>query len=360
MHLSFSILFLFFVLLFSVKLSAQTDQAEVIFIITNNGDSILTSKIFSNKTNEDQVTFLFNGQRKTYKASEIKSFFKKNRKYSIFIRSEVQHKLAQILVRGIYKLARSYSTKGEEKFYLLVNQEWKSLDPHAYNLNEYLTTVLPDIDQVIGNKKIHYNARSLGKVITEYSRLKNPAYTIIGYPGFTDKFKLGVLGSIGLNTINVQEFGSSIGFHFGLGTEISYSRLFSLKLQMVYAKNNWNDGQEILKLNTINFTPLLSLEFFRPFRNFGLSAAIGPNFLFAIEDLRLDEINDRYSITTKLNPINIGYDFQVEASLGKSIELLFSYQVNPAIKTPSGNIRIPSAKFKVNTIRAGIIYYFIH
>ncbi len=359
MHFRFFILF--FVSLFYINLTAQTNQPEeVMFIITNNGDSILTSKIFTNKTNEDQVTFRLDKQRRTYKASEIKSFFKKSRKYSIFIKTENQHKLVKILVRGTYKLARSYSAKGEEKFYLLVNKEWKNLDPHAYNLNEYLTMLLPDIDQVIGNKKIHYDAGSLGKIIAKYSRLKDPTYSIIGNPIYTNKFKLGALGSVGLSTVNVEDFGNSIGFNFGLGAEISYSRLFSLKLQMVYAKNDWNDGVEILKLRIINFTPLLSVEFFRPSRNFGLSAAIGPNLIFAIEDLKLDEINGRYSIATELNPINFGYDFQVEASLGKNIELLLSYQVNPNIKTPDGGVvGSPSAKFRTNSIRAGIIYYFL-
>jgi len=358
MHLRFIISLLFFLSLVSIEIVAQTEQPEVMFIITNNGDSILISDIISKQTNEDQITFVQNGRRSTYQANEIKSYFKKSRKYSIFIKSEDQHKLAQILIRGTYKLARSFSVEKEENFYLLVNQEWKSLDPHAYNLNEYLTTLLPDIDQVIGNKKVHYDARSLGKVIAKYTQLKDPNYRITGYPGYTDKFKLGGLGSIGLNTINIDNFGSGIGFNLGLGAEISYSRLMSLKFQLAYARNNWKDDQEIIKLNTIRFTSLWSIEFYRPSRNYGLSASAGPSLIFA-KKITLEEINDRYTLITKLNPIHLGYDFQVEASIGKNIELLLSYQINPSIKTQrTGVANTPS--FRINTIRAGIIYYFVH
>ncbi len=365
MYTRFFTFFLFFAFSFSINLSAQIDQKEVIFIITNGGDSILTSKIFSSKTNEDQVTFLLNGARKTYQASEVKSYFKKSRRYSIFINSEGQHKLAQILVRGTYKLARSFSAQGDEKFYLLVNQEWKNLDPYAFSLNEYLVTLLPDLDQIIGNKKIHYNARSLGKAISKYSKIKNPSYRISGYPGYTDKFKFGCLGTFGMKSIStnnffINDFNNSFGFNLGLGAELSYSRLFSMKFQIVYAQNRWNNTLEILRLNTINFAPLWSVEVFRPSRNFGLSASVGPNFIFA-KNLKIDEIDDRYNQVTKLNPVNIGYDFQVEASFGRSLELILSYQFDPSVKTlKRGVTGSRTVNLRINTFRAGILYYFVN
>ena len=363
MQIRYTLLLFFLASCFSINLSAQTEDEEVIFIITNEGDSILTYKIYGNKTNEDQVTFSYGGKRTTYQASEIKSYFKKNRKHSIFIPKENHHKLVQILLRGKYKLAKSYSAEGDEKFYLLVDTEWHSLDAHAFNLNERLTTLLPDIDQFIGNKKTHYNARSLGKVMAEYSKLKDPGYRIVGYPDYTDRFKLGGLGSIGLSTVDINNvgsanFGTSLGFNLGLGAEISYSRLFSVKIQLAYSQNKWDNGLEIFKLKTTNFTPLLSCEFFRPSRNFGLSVSVGPNIILA-KNLSIDAVNDNANLLVKLTPINLGYDFQLGASIGRNLEAFLSYQTN-SIKSQQRGVGSRDVNLKLNAFRAGVIYGFVY
>ncbi len=356
--------FSFLLILFFVQqINAQSQQPEVMFIIHNNGDSIQTSKIFAGQTNEDQVTFLQNGQPTTYQANEILSYFKKSRKYKIYIADENQHKLARIIVRGEYKLAQSFTAAGEEKFYLFANKKWINLDPHADNLIDFLPTVLPDFKEGVTFTKIFYNSPSLGKAISRYNQFKNDDYTVMGIPGYTKKTQLGFVASLNnssLEAVNfLNDFDRANGFNLGMDFKVQFNRIIGIKLQLAYASTSWRNSELSVKLNTLNFTPMISATFFRPSRKFGLSAAAGLNF---IQDLN-SEVDDlttfRFGETTGLSAINLGYDLQLAAHIGRSVELFFSYQINPSITTPkSGLLGSTFFDLKVNTIRAGLVYYF--
>lgn len=361
-----SIVCIFFIFFFASGSIAQVDLSEVMFVISNSGDSILTKKIILRETNEDQVTFLLDGKPKKFKANEIKSYFQKSRKYKIFIPSENEYKLARIIIRGPYKLAQSFTAKGDEKFYLQVDKEWINLDPHAYSLATFLPTVLPNFKEGVSSRKIYYDSSSLGKAISEYNQFKDSDYNVMGFPGYNKRMKLGFLATLGTSSLIWDELTGdptnidpATNINLGLYLKIINSRLFSMRFQVAYNASSWESSELTMKLRTINIAPLVSIEFLRPSRQFGLSFATGPVFLFDLNSEIKDlTINTNRNETFDLRGYNLGYDFQLAAGIGKKLELFTSYQFSPSIKSGSGGLLGSTIyNFKINTIKVGLIWY---
>ena len=55
-------------LFLNYNLTAQTKVSEMLWIVNESGDSLMTSQIFDKKTNEDQVVFMWEGRKKVLKA----------------------------------------------------------------------------------------------------------------------------------------------------------------------------------------------------------------------------------------------------------------------------------------------------
>ncbi len=361
MHQKTYLLTIILSLLYFFSLQAQDQAPELLFVIKSNGDSLATSKIFKNKSNEDQVVFILDGKRKTLAANDVNSYYLKGRKVSISVAAEKQKKLVKIIARGHVQLAHSFSQEGKEKFYLFANEQWISLDPNASNLKDYLSELLPDFNEAVNAKKIHYDAPSLGNAITKYNEFKDPSIKTVGTFKYTERSKFGVFGTIGFNTVTTSDFPiefkeSSLSATVGFGFHHQYNRLFSLRAFLGYTQSSWeNDNMEI-KLKTLNFNPLIDVQLYNNLDNLKISAAAGFNFRFDVASkISAPPITDETVGLAKLGP---GYDFQIHASFDNNSDFFISYQVMTKQRTENfESYNGQFIKFKTNQFRLGAVIY---
>jgi len=353
------------IILFSFSLQAQDKTPEILFVISSIGDSIATSKILKNKSNEDQVVFIKDGKRKIFRANEVKSYYRKSRRISIYVSSANEHKLVKIMARGKVKLAQTVSSKRKEKFYLFLNDQWVNLDPYAYNLTEYLSKLLPDFKKSLQVKKVYYDVASLTNAIGQYNEYKDHSFKFSGSVSFPDQMKVGVFGSIGLSSLNANKNASefiktSIATNFGLVGHVQYSRLLSLHVQLGYVQGTWQNEDWNMKLRTLNITPLFDLQLYNNFNGFKLSASGGLKFNIDLASKITQVFGDDIEPTVGLAGLGLGYDFQLRSSLNRQLDFFVSYQImtNHKIKRFETIISKELAKLKTNQVRIGALFYF--
>jgi len=332
-------------------------------VITSSGDSLVAAEILNNKTNENQVTFIIEGDRKILKAKEVKSYYKKGRKISIFSSSDSEHKLAKVVVRGTVKLAEATSSKGFEKFYILVDGQWINLDPHAFELKEYLSALLPDFEEAVKNKKVHYDLASLGKAIAKYNEFKDPTFKVAGAFRFKSSVKGGVYGTLGSSIISIRNFDGDLGrslnhVSFGAGMNFQFSRLFSTRLRIGYDRSNWSTDEWDIKLRTFRCTPLLSARLYQKSRFFKLSASAGLSFNFDTNSKIIGPFQNDQPVG--LGRVGLGYEFQLHSLFREHFEVFAAYQfLKDQQTTPLG---VTDSKdvilFNTNQIKLGAFFYF--
>lgn len=342
---------------------AQSQIPEVLFVVNNSGDTLVTSKIFENITNEDKVVFLLEGSKKTLLAKEVKSYYREGTKVSINLSPNNTSKLVSIILRGNITLAKSISSKRDEIFYIKFEENWLRLDHTSTNLKKQLSEFVPDFDKTISDKKIHYDLVSLGEVISRYNEHKNPSYKRVGKFKFQERIKIGVYGSFGLDKINIENPNATLdattSVAFGMGANFQYSRKISFLILCGYSRNYWKNENWDIELKTLDLTPLISTQLYNKSNYFKLNAAVGFNANIELaSNLTSTEFNSTKPIG--LRGFSLGYDFRLYSSFGNSFDLFASYQIMPKRKTQKFDI-INSEKylmFNTSIIQFGIQYYF--
>ncbi len=349
-------------LFLNYNLTAQTKVSEMLWIVNESGDSLMTSQIFDKKTNEDQVVFMWEGRKKVLKAKEVKSYFKQSRKQSIIVSPDNQSKLVSIVLSNNISLARSTSLNRTDMFYILINKEWIRLDPRSKNLKPQLLKLIPDFGEAKTEKNIYYDLVSIGEAISRYNEFKEPGYKKIGKFHFQNRVKVGAFGSIGLASLNINDFDVNLGVTtsttFGIGTHIQYSRLISTLIQLGFSQNNWKGENFDIKLKTLDLTPLICIPLYNK-SNF-IKAYAASGFIVKIDiasQLKSPEFKTAPSIG--LAGLNFGYDFQLHSSFGEKFDIFASYQHMPKISSKNYELLSPgkTLKFKTNIFRLGFLYY---
>ena len=341
---------------------AQSQTPELMFVIDTNGDSLVTSKIFNSGTNEDKVTFVFEGSRKQLLSAEVKSYFKNGRKVSIKLSKSNASKLVTVLLRGDIILAKSKSLNGKEMYYINYKEDWIKLDHTSTNLRDQISELIPDFQITNDSKKIHYNIVSLGDAISKYNEYKDPNSIRVGKFKFNGRNKIGVYGVLGMGKININnsstEFNTTVSTGIGLSAKLQYSRLVTLLVQSSYSNENWKNENWDIKLKTLNLTPLISIQLYNKSNYFKLSGAFGLNANIDLAS-KFTSLKSNNIRSFGLSGVGLGYDFQLHSSFGENFDMFASYLIMPKRNSENYGIAISNniLTFRTTTIKFGIIYY---
>jgi len=367
-----STLVIFSFLSFSIN-EMQSQTADLLFVIKSNGDSLATSKIFTQRTNEEKVVFLSEGLKKELSAAEVSSYYEKGRYVNIKVSPDDRSKLVRIVLRGTIYLAKSTSPKRDELYYIRHEDKWFALDHSLTNLKGQLSDLIEDFAATIDDRKIQYNLVSLGRVIAKYNEEKDSSHKSSGDFDFNDISKLGIYGMSGLSTIRINDVASTHGTTLtngiGLGGSIQFDKIVSLLIQMGYTRSNWQNDNYDFEFKTLNFTPMISAQLYNKSNYFRLSAATGIHINLDLASSAYSPsfysrfINQEFNKDARigLRKFSIGYQFMLNASFGNSFDLFTAYQVVLRRATQSfGAFNFnKTLVFDTNDFKVGIVYYFI-
>ncbi len=328
-------LFLFTFLFCIGNLSSQLSDYGVYKVITASGDTIGTNTIFKNKTNEDQLTIIYIGAKKTFLASEIKEYSYFGKYTSIKVGNE--HKLVTTIIKGDLKLARGLAKNGMDRFYLYQGDKWIDLLPNASDLSTLLNNEVSDFSQAGVKKKIHYTYPSLATAMNKYNESKSSASKSIGKPAYELQKRLSIYGGIGLSQINIQGFspqlGASVNYLIGGDYQLKFSRVHSTRLQVNFSRNFWFiPGEWLWDVRTINIAALWDVQLYSNYKNLEISISAGPVFNLNAGSVIIVQPDPANTIEQKQG-ISPGYEVQLHFLINNHYKAILGFQAIPNQRT---------------------------
>jgi len=332
------------------------------FVVPKSGDTMYVSKIYEQSTNEDQVVFSFEGNKKSLTANEVASYYGDSYFINAKLDSDNSEKLVKIVLQGKVKLAtaKSAENRSDDNFFILSNGKWTLLDSKSKNLKKQIAGILPQFNQAVKDKKLYYDLSSLGNAISEYNEYMNPGYRRRGSFRYSDGLKVFLYGSLGSSSVNLKEndvdFSGSLTPSFGIGGQVYYSRYFSFMTQIGYTQSKFEATNWLFDLKTLDITPLLGVQVYDNPGQLKITALAGFNLNIDLASkLYIEGIFE----SKKLRGLSGGYDFQIHTMYKDRLSLILSYQIMPSQKSESFSTGIFNEHviFSTNQLRLGVAFY---
>lgn len=346
--------------LFFLEVTAQAQIAP--FVALSPGDTIQVAGFVRKKTNENEVTFLRNGEEVTLSAADIQGYFDQGYRQSLFIHDENQHKLVRIVLRGKVQLAEAISADRKFRYYLQTNDQWHTLVGKTAGLRAQLTTLLPDIREATNLRSVFYDLPSLGNALITYNSATDQHYTYVGRYKYRDQLlSFGAYAAIGFSTIQTTDLPglaaqATLSPSFGCLMNFQYSRTSELGLQLGYRGGRWEANEGALALNAISFSPLLKLKLFDNLYAYELYAAAGFDFSYNFSSTLDYPALDSQPL--ELNGLRLGYEFQVQTVLWHRFGILLAYTITNKYRSETYGPLENQVELSTNQLRAGAFLLF--
>ncbi len=348
-------------ILFTVQLSSQKS-----FIITASNDTIHIDKVLQNYSDEDGIIYKKQKERIALSAEEVLSYYDEGRVTRIQV--EDAYKLVKILINLDVKFAVGQDKFRNQNYYIFYAGHWKALDAHKRDINTYLYTTIPQLNEANDGKRISYSMKSIGNALLKYNAFINKDIRIYSEIKYTERFQTSLTGSASISFIDspnrmVIDGGQLNGFTFGASGLIRYNRYFFTTASLLYNHASRQNTEWNIKLSSLSLGAAINSRVLQKKGILDLSIGIGAKVHLGINST-IDYPTQPTLISSELEQLEIenlwtGIYFLVENqfnnNLGVRVRMGRDYTIT------SDNFGVFNSErviFNMNTFALGLFYRF--
>ncbi len=246
-------------------------------LVLKNGDSLQLSAVYTGsfKTNEKQVTVrLKDNSTSTIPAEDFLYYFWRGKFYhSIIPNGESERIICNLEIAGPLGLAQSIDRFNNKTFYFIKNENYYSIEPYQFRIDELLVTLLDDFIEfrTVYQKKIFYDSKSLIELVSYYNNYREPEIFNIQNVDYEHDPKLSVFGTYNFNFFNDDRNSDQISqnhsFSSGLMLTNKYSPRISVQASIFYTNALASSSTQTIRINAISFDPALLFVVYRKEKN---------------------------------------------------------------------------------------------